>query len=210
MQLQQLGAHSHPDTAPDADDAGSVEAGARHAGDGSMLQLADTLGAWRGFYALLGEASATMVGLLFVAASVGSGAFSGDRRAALRVFLSASVVNFSLILASCLIVLAPVHDWISLGVMILAGGLFGLTHAGLALRDTLRDGLIAAIDLEDRARYLVLPLVGYLLVALSGVALALQLDMGCLALAISTGMLLTVGVHNAWDITVWGMTRRRQ
>jgi hypothetical protein len=43
--------------------------------------LADTLALWRGFYALLGEASATMVALLFVAASVGTGMFSNDRRA---------------------------------------------------------------------------------------------------------------------------------
>ncbi len=175
-----------------------------------MLPLADALSRWHEFYALLGTASATMVGLLFVAATVGSGVFSSDRRAALRVFLSASVVNFSLILAACLVVLAPMRSWVLLGALILGCGLFGLTHSCLAWRDTLRDGLIKAIDLEDRVWYIVLPIVGYVFVAASGGTLALRLDIGCTALALSIGLLLGVGLHNAWDITVWSMTRRRQ
>lgn len=172
--------------------------------------LAEALSHWYEFYSLLGTASATMVGLLFVAATVGGGVFSGDRRAPLRVFLSASVVNFSLILAACLVVLAPVRSWELLGVLILGCVLFGLTHSCLAWRDTLVDGLIKAIDFEDRTWYLALPIVGYLCVATSGVTLALRLDLGCDALAASMGMLLAIGLHNAWDITVWMITRRRE
>ena len=175
-----------------------------------MMQLNDALAPWREFYALLGSASATLVALLFVAASVGTGVFSSDRQAAMRVFLTASVVNFSLVLATCLIVLAPLGSWVLLGVLILVNGAFGLTHSALALRDALKDGLIHKIDLEDRVWYIVLPVVGYVSIALSGFALALQLDLGCTALAVSAGLLLGVGIHNAWDITVWSMTRRRQ
>ncbi len=172
--------------------------------------LADALTRWHEFYSLLGTASATMVGLLFVAATVASGVFRGDRRAALRVFLSASVVNFSLILAACLVVLAPVRNWGLLGAFIVACGLFGLAHSCLAWRDTLQDGLIKNIDLEDRTWYMVLPIVGYLFVVAAGVTFALQLAMGCEALAVSMGLLLAVGLHNAWDITVWSVTRRRE
>jgi hypothetical protein len=71
-----------------------------------MPTLTESLRHWHEFYTLLGTASATMVGLLFVAATVGSGVFSTDRRGALGMFLSASVVHFSSILATCLIVLA--------------------------------------------------------------------------------------------------------
>ena len=151
-----------------------------------------------------------MIGLLFVAATVGGGIFTADRRAALRVFLSASVVNFGLILAACLVVLAPVRNSTLLGALILGCGLFGLTHSCLAWRDTLQDGLIKNIDLEDRTWYLVLPILGYLCVAASGITVGLLLDVGFPALALSMGLLLAVGLHNAWDITVWSMTRRRQ
>jgi hypothetical protein len=179
-----------------------------------MEPLAAALGPWHEFYTLLGTASATMVGLLFVAATVAGGVFSASRRAAQRVFLSASVVNFSLILAVSLIVLAPVRTWVLLGVMIMGCGLFGLVHSGLACVDTVRDGMIKRIDLEDRTWYIAFPIVGYMCVVASGVVLALgprvgRPDIGCAALAVSAGVLLAVGVHNAWDITVWSITRRQ-
>jgi hypothetical protein len=173
------------------------------------MPVTDALVHWHEFYTLLGTASATMVALLFVAASVGSGAFISSRRAALRVFLSASVVNFSTVLMGCLTILAPLTNWVLLGALIMACGLVGLAHTCMALRDTVRDGLFARIDLEDRTWYLVLPMIGYVFVAAAGVTLALQLDQGCEALALSMGMLLLVGIHNAWDITVWSITRRR-
>ena len=173
-----------------------------------MPALADSLGHWHEFYTLLGTVAGTLVGLLFVAASVSSGVFASGH-SALRVFLSASVVNFGSILAVSLIVLAPLRNWAVLGVMIVGCGLVGLAYYGLAWRDAMRDGLSAAIDLEDRVWYFALPVVGYLFVAGSGVTLALQSDPGCWALALSTAMLLMVGMHNAWDITVWIITRRR-
>jgi hypothetical protein len=176
----------------------------------SVLSVADALRSWHEFYALLGTASATMVGLLFVAASVGSGVFTPGRRAALRVFLSASVVNFSLVLAASLIVLAPITSWPWLGAPILVCGLFGLTHSCLAWRDSLREGLIHSIDLEDRIWYLALPIVGYVCMATSGVLLIDALELGCAVLAVSIGLLLGIGIHNAWDITIWIITRRQE
>jgi hypothetical protein len=83
----------------------------------AMPPLAQTLAPWHDFYALPGTASATMVGLLFVAASVAGGVFAQNRSGALRIFLSASVVHFSSILATCLMVLAPVRWWELLGGM---------------------------------------------------------------------------------------------
>jgi hypothetical protein len=174
-----------------------------------VLPVPDTLQSWHDFYALLGTASATMVGLLFVAASVSAGVFSSDRRAPLRVFLSASVVNFSLILGVSLVVLTPLRNALLAGAMIVACAAFGLIHSSLAWRDTLRDGLIRSIDLEDRTWYILLPVLGYLCLAASGVILVSGLVLGCAALAASVGLLLAVGVHNAWDITVWIITRRR-
>ncbi len=172
--------------------------------------LAEALARWHDFYMLLGTAAATLVGLLFVAASVGARVFTGARRAAQRVFLSASVIHFSLILVVCLVLLVPVQNWESLGAMVAACGVFGVGYYSLAWRDTVRDGLSKRIDLEDRIWYAVLPVVGYLCETGAGVLLALELPLGCEALAASMGMLLVVGIHNAWDITVWSVTRERE
>ena len=172
--------------------------------------LADALGQWHDFYTLLGAASATLVGLLFVAATVGAGVFTGAQRGASRMFLSASVIHFSSLLIACLVVLAPVQTWVSLGMMIAACGSFGLAYYGLAWRDTVRDGLSKKIDWDDRIWYGVLPVICYMFETASGAALVLRSPLGCMALALSLVLLLVIGIHNAWDITLWSITRRRE
>jgi hypothetical protein len=173
-----------------------------------MPQLADVLAPWRDFYALLGEASGTMVALMFVAASVGSGVFSIDRSAPLRVFLSASVVHFSSILAASLIVLAPFRSQILLGVFIVAAGLFGLGYYAVTWRDLMRDGLIKRIDLEDRIWYTYLPVATYFTEAAVGIMLTCGFAVGWPGLAMTLGLLMLIAIHNAWDITVWSIGRR--
>ena len=172
--------------------------------------LAEALASWHEFYILLGTAAATLVGLLFVAATVGAGVFSPDRGAPVRVFLSATLLHFAGILIACLIVLVPVQSWASLGGMIGACGLFGLVYYGLTWRDMRADGLLANIDLEDRIWYALAPAFGYLCETITGAALAARVMLAIEALAATIGFLLIVGIHNAWDITVWVMTRRRQ
>jgi hypothetical protein len=93
--------------------------------------------------------------------------------------------------------------------MVLGCGLVGLGYSGLALRDTVRDGLIANVDWEDRTWYGILPIIAYIAESAAGVALACDIAPGCAGLAASMGMLLIVGIHNAWDITVWSITRRQ-
>ena len=175
----------------------------------TVMKLAEALGPWHDFYTLAGTASATLVGLLFVAASVASGVFSSDRPAALRVFLSASIVNFSSVLATCLLVLSPLENWLLLGLAVVACGMIGLAHCGVGLRDCMRSDLLAKIDLEDRTWYLLMPAAGYVIEVTSGVGLALGWHQGCASLALAVGLLLVVGIHNSWDITVWTVTRRQ-
>jgi len=94
--------------------------------------------------------------------------------------------------------------------MIVGCGIFGLGYYGLTWRDIVRDGMNVTIALDDRIWYAGMPVVGYLFETGSGVALALRMDVGCMALALSLGLLLVVGIHNAWDITLWSITRRQE
>ena len=151
-----------------------------------------------------------MVALLFVAASVASGVFSSDRTALMRIFLSASVVHFSSILAVSLFILAPLGSQVLLGSLITAGGLVGLAYYGIAWRDMVRDGLIKRMDLEDRTWYAYLPITSYLMETAIGIALAFHVALALPALAVILGLLLLIAIHNAWDITVWSMGRRGQ
>jgi len=161
------------------------------------------LASWREFYSLIGSAAATMVALLFVAASVGASVFTNGRPAGLRFFLSATVVNFTTILLASLIMLAPLDFAFGHGALIAALGLYGLGYYARAWIETRREGVLAKVDFEDRLWYGVLPVIGHCVEAGSGAMLIARTPHGPEALAGALGLLILVGVHNAWDITVW-------
>jgi hypothetical protein len=175
-----------------------------------MEPLHDIMAEWHDFFVLLGTAAGTLVALLFVAASVSSGVFSLERRAPLRMFLTATVVHFSSVLAVSLVMLLPLASWLLLGIIVLVCGLVGLGYSVLTVRDSIRDGLIANVDWEDRTWYGVLPFLAYLIELAAGIVLACGAAAGCAVLAACMGLLLIVGIHNAWDITVWTISRRQE
>jgi hypothetical protein len=162
---------------------------------------------WHEFYTLTGTAGATLVGLMFVAASVGS--TNWGRRAALRVFLSATVVHFSSVLCVSLCVLAPLPGVLVFGCLVAAIGCVGMIYCGLVVLDTVRDGLAKNIDWDDQIWYAGLPIVGYLVLGSAGVAEALEIEYSELVLTGAIVLLLIAGIRNAWDITVWAVTRQR-
>ena len=166
--------------------------------------------AWEGFFSTLGESSATLVGLLFVGASVGSGIYTRERQYALRVFLSPTVVHFSSVLLSCLVMLAPHHAGRGAGVPILAGSASGIFYAALVLRRMARHGILDKIDGEDRLWYAAMPGLAYLVIGGAGVTLVTDEGDACGITAASLCLLLIIGLRNAWDITSWTVLRRSE
>ncbi len=175
-----------------------------------MLVLIDTLKPWQNFYTLLGTASATLVGLLFVAASVGSGVYTRDKHPALRVFLSPTVVHFSTVLAVCLVAMAPVRSWEIAGGLLGITGALGFAYAISVWRSLVRQDLMQGIDWEDRLWYAAIPAFSYVFVIVAGVGFWRRTEMGCQALALGSCLLMIAGIRNAWDMTLWTVMRPRQ
>jgi len=124
--------------------------------------LAELLHDWHDFYLLVGTASATLVGLMFVAASIGSSIFDEDHRAGLTAFITPTVVHFAAVLFTCLLINIPTQSWRTLGGLIGAGGLAGAIYCGrLVVSMVIRHRF--NVDLIDRLFYALLPLLGYLL-----------------------------------------------
>jgi len=167
-------------------------------------------GPWHDFYALAGTASATLVGLMFVAASVGTGVFTHERQVGLRTFLSPTVVAFSVALAASLVGVLPVFNWRVPGFFLVGTGLLGVVYSWRVWRRMVRGGIAKSIDLEDRAWYIVVPAVAYLVLAVAGVALGIETEAACAFLAIGVCLLLLAGIRNAWDMTTWIVLRRQE
>jgi hypothetical protein len=164
---------------------------------------------WHDFYALIGTASATLVGLIFIADSIGAGVFTREHQVGIRSFLSPTVVHFSSVLIICLLATVPTENWSLLGVFLTVVGLIGLSYSAWIWRRMTKHGLTASIDVADRLWYAFWPIAGYLLVAISGAGLELHALRGLDVLAIALILLLLTGIRNAWDMTIWIIDRHR-
>ena len=132
---------------------------------------------WHDFFVLVGTASATLVGLMFVAASIGSNYFNEDHSAAMQTFLTPTVVHFVAVLMVCLLCTIPNHNWVSLSVLLGAEGIAGTIYCGsILLQFTLQHRF--KVDLGDRLFYAVLPAFGYLLLIVTAALLMMRLDGG--------------------------------
>src|ERR1700743_1655128 len=94
---------------------------------------ADLFREWHDFYVLVATASATLVGLMFVALSIGATIFNEEHRAALTTFITPTVVHFAVVLLTGLAIVVPVHTWATIGTVLAAAGLAGIAYCGTLL-----------------------------------------------------------------------------
>jgi len=161
---------------------------------------------WHDFYVLVATASATLVGLMFVAMSIGATVFNEEHRAALATFITPTVVHFAAVMFASLVIVIPVHIWMSLATVLGAGGIAGTVYcAQLLVRLLIRHSF--KVDLTDRLFYVLLPLAGYLLVLASAALLFMAPHAGANLMAVAIFVLLIAGLRNAWDMMVWIVLR---
>jgi hypothetical protein len=164
--------------------------------------LAELLHDWHDFYVLVGTASATLVGLMFVAASIGSSIFNEEHRAPMTAFITPTVAHFAAVLFASLMVTIPTHSWRTLGGLLAAGGLAGAIYCAKILVQIIVQHRFN-VDLTDRLFYALIPALGYLLVLVSAVLLLMQSAASANLIAAALLTLLFAGIRNAWDMMVW-------
>lgn len=168
--------------------------------------LTELLHDWHDFYVLAGTAAAALVGLMFVAASIGSSIFKEEHRAPMRAFITPTVVHFAAVLFACLLVTIPTHSWPTLGGLFGAGALVGSIYCGSILVQVIVRHSFN-VDLIDRLFYALIPFLGYLLGLTAAVLLLIQSAASANLIAAALLTLLLAGIRNAWDMTVWIVLR---
>ena len=170
------------------------------------MTLSELLHEWHDFYVLLGTASATLVGLMFVAASIGTTVFNEEHRGALEAFITPTVVHFAAVLFACLVNTMPTHYWESLAGLLALGGIGGLIYSGRVLFQLIIRHRFN-VDLVDRMYYALIPAVGYLLALAAAVLGFLHIAESAYVMAAALLTLLLAGLRNAWDMMLWIMIR---
>lgn len=176
------------------------------------------LQAWQNFYTLIGGASATLAGLMFIAISLG-----GTRRPtaqerstaqlAYNAFLSPTYIHFVYVLVTAIVVFVPTLNETVFGAMLVLTGVgsFGyiLRHVPF-VRERYSTG---ALDRSDLVWYELMPAICYVLYLDAGIGLlraaagAPSRGQALNALATASILLMVIGVRNAWDLMVFQVMR---
>ena len=168
---------------------------------------------WQNFYMLLGGASATLVGLMFIAISLSSArrrpAERHELERAFNAFMSPTFIHFVYVLVTAVVVFVPTLDAAVLGGLLLLVGIGSIGNVARNLRYMRERYRASALDRSDLAWYGLLPALAYILYLDAGIGLLRSaagvpsrghaLD----ALAAGAILLLVIGVRNAWDLMVY-------
>jgi MFS family permease len=154
---------------------------------------------WHDFYVLLGTASAALIALLFVAASIGTGLISSQRSTATRTYMSPIIFHYTFVLFISLMALVPDMTDAALAAIVIIVALAGIGFSIAVLIGVVRS---AASDLADRFGYGASPLGAYAAALAAAGFLFAHSTVGPNVLAGALVLLLLVNIRNAWDLTI--------
>jgi hypothetical protein len=157
------------------------------------------LNGWHEFYGLLGTSAATLVALMFVAASVAVGLLTSDRSIGTRVYMSPIIMHYASVLFVSLIALVPGLGDAMLAFIVGASGLVGFAYSVVITVRLFRD---SKSEFVDRFAYGAWPFVAYGGIVAGSALIAGQHKWAPDLLAGALLLLLLVNVRNAWDLTV--------
>ncbi len=163
------------------------------------MEIAEALKEWRDFYLLVGTAGATLLALLFVAVSLGSGYLSHRQTAGTRTFMSPVVIHFTSVFFVS-VALVPTHHRTFFAALIAATALIGAAVSSVITVQVLRTNLTQHV--QDYFAYGLLPVVGYLALLAAAVLIYDRYAYGPDMLASALLLLAIVNIRNVWDLTL--------
>ena len=165
------------------------------------------LAGWDNFLVIAGSSSAGLTGLTFIVITLA--AQSGRVNAnGLRVFITPTIVHFSVVLAFSALLSVPHHTPLSLCLSFTALGMLGLAYIA-----TIAAGIrgIASTYVpvhEDWIWNVIIPGAAYGVCLAAGALVWRAPHASLFTVGGVLLVLMLIGIHNAWDIAVWNSTRR--
>lgn len=168
---------------------------------------------WQSFYVLVGSSAGALTGLTFVVVTVSAerrdeiGSASARLRG-LRVFITPTAVHFAAALWLSAVMSMPGQTTLALELLLGATGVAGLIYCAGVIGPMLRRSFGYEPFLSDWIWNAVLPVLGYLALAVIGFMLPYHPAASLYAVSGAVLLLLFIGIHNAWDVVVWMTTER--
>jgi hypothetical protein len=157
---------------------------------------------WQNFYLLAGTGSATLMGLLFIAVSLGTHLVSAHETG-VRLFVTPTLVHLMLVLLVALVMLVPSHTLLSLAGSLLVIGISTTAYLGQLSLHLMRGADGEEVNRNHWMWHSGLPLGSYATIVGVAIWLLTGNPTALNGLAVSMGLLLIIGLHNAWDLVLW-------
>jgi hypothetical protein len=156
---------------------------------------------WHDFYVICGSAAAGLTGLMFVVVSLGPKTIAAGATTGVRAFVTPTVVYFTSALVVSAVMTVPAMSPSVLGVFVAVGSVGGLGYM-LRVRGH-RRWRENKLDRLDWLWYIGLPILVYLTLLGTAVAIAMRAPFALDVLGGAIVLLLVIGIRNAWDLVLW-------
>jgi hypothetical protein len=164
---------------------------------------------WDNFFIMAGTAAATLIGLLFVAVTVGTGFSTSTIVHGTRGFLTPTLIRFGGVLFLSLAVLAPWPSARPIGIILSLGALAGLAYQIKVAIMRRKVGLVL-LNWHDWLPYEGVPALASGSLIVGAVGLLAERSFAPYAIAAATALLLFSGIYGAWDLTLWMIKNREK
>jgi hypothetical protein len=166
------------------------------------------LSSWESFYVIVGSSGAALTGLQFVVIALVAEAQLRSSLAEISAFGTPTVVHFCAAFLVSVMMSAPWHGLLTLGVLLSVTGVAGVGYIALVVRRArLQKGYQPVW--EDWVWHTMLPLVAYFGMAIAGALLTSHVVGALFTVGAMSVLLLFIGIHNAWDTVTWLAVARR-
>src|ERR1700730_1914336 len=164
------------------------------------------LAGWDNFFVIAGSSAAALTGLTFIVITLSA---QGGRvnSNGLKRFITPTIVHFTVVLAFSAFLSMPHHTLLSLCVSFVVLGILGLIYIA-TIAASIRGMTSTYVPVhEDWIWNVILPGIAY------GIWVAASCWIWCAphaslyAVGTVFVLLMLIGIHNAWDISVWDSSR---
>jgi hypothetical protein len=156
------------------------------------------LNAWSNFFALTGAAGATLLGLMFVVVTVGTGMSTSRKLAVARASLTPALWSFTGVLLQSMLLLVPWRTNWPHGVIFLVLGIAGVIFRIKAVRVRSSLHLKAIQTRMDWIFHNAVPVAASIILIPGGAGLIAGADWSPFVIALSVTLLLVSGIYRAW------------
>jgi len=158
---------------------------------------------WENFYLLVGGASGSLIGLMFVATTLTAGLEPSRVSRGAMVYFSPIVFHFAVVLLVSALALAPQLRAVGDCAFLEACAVVGLVYAIATTVRVLSFGSENPPHWSDRYFYGYAPTLAYVALALAAAAAPVREKESAAGVAIVILALLMLGVRNAWDLATF-------